>query len=213
MTLGTDAKNALSGCARAIAWDVTTQASLFDALMDCDLIEDALPYLAAEVEKLSDGKYTVRQADFVLFAHGMIQGPYLYAARVPTGTPEGKVMELTGDMFLVGIGPYDNGLKVRAREQQSREIIESVRAARAINEANFADELKAEEAAKKQVHDILRELIVAINNVPAENSLRNRLAMEVDSMRSYGKPPLQRVIIICNQLGVNFSDIVRAALD
>ena len=121
MSLSQNVKVMLDTCSNAIALNRSIDFSDFSVLgYDLDWFEETQTYLAEKVEQFSNGRHTVRHASSALFLNGGVMGTNLYLVRCPVGTSAGIVTELTDDMLLLSLGPYEDGIEWPAAERTQR---------------------------------------------------------------------------------------------
>lgn len=195
----------LDACAKAIVADQKSYLNL-DPLSDewdQDLHDEIPHYLTEQVEQLSNGQLTVRIADNALFADQVL-GVYLYLARCPTHMPQNKkVLEIENGMFLVGIGPYPNGLKLHA-EQASLARVAEYRA--------FVARSDAEDEERKRLEALAQVEVDAIMDV-VRNLIDSRRAVE-DGTQTYidNNPSVKDLATLCHRYGIPLVDLVKTAL-
>jgi hypothetical protein len=113
MPLSDKSKALLDACAAAaVAGDRNASVDLYPLNPEFSSMSDEMTqYLTGAIESASNGQLTVRTADPALFA-SRVRGPNLYLVVCDSNTPKGEVTEFLGGMQLLGVGPYNNGLKV-----------------------------------------------------------------------------------------------------
>jgi hypothetical protein len=207
VSLSPNAQALLTACANAIASDSPSELNLIELTRERGLYDEAPRYLAEKVEEISRNRYTVRKADVALFK-GHVKGAYMYLVRCAYGMPEDTVLELTGDMFLVGCGSYNPGLDLHA-EPASPEGVASYRAFVAKSDRERQERQEAEDFGEACVETIKQRLQVIVDAHP-DKELRGSLSNRLRNM-SYGDPSLKDIIAICYRLGVDFADIVKTS--
>jgi len=119
--------------------------------------DDIVADLAQHVEALSKGTRTVRRANNILFAHRAM-GPYLYLASCHVSNPEPVIETTTGDVQLVGLGPYRNGFEFPAT-QASFHAIATARARNEQDELRRALRNQASEQAQQYSNKLVTRLL------------------------------------------------------
>jgi hypothetical protein len=79
--------------------------------------DDIVLELSRTVQEISRGRRTVRKGDNALFANH-VMGPCLYLVACNTADAKDVITDLTDDMVLYILGPYDDGFSLAKRASQ-----------------------------------------------------------------------------------------------
>ncbi|MFZ1301046.1 MAG: hypothetical protein WAQ27_00470, partial [Candidatus Microsaccharimonas sp.] len=137
-----------------------------------------------------------------------VMGPFMYLARCPINAPDSVVTELSDDIFLVGCGPYKNGLDLHSSIAPAEKVA-SYRAF--VKKSNIEREKRetAENAAAAvidSIKDVLRGYADRHPDPDTRKTASNRL-----NNWQHSSPSLKDIIILCGQLEISFSKIVQEA--
>lgn len=119
-------------------------------------IQEAIAFMASEVENLTDGKFSVRSADSVM-STTIAQGRMLYLVRCPADTPAGVVTYPNEHMDLILLGPYRDGFMFGVETESNVEIDKSL-AERQASDKAYRRKLVMKELVDQRVNTELRQL-------------------------------------------------------
>lgn len=125
MSLNSNARALLDACATSIVRNSEYGLDLYSLSRFFVDTDEVVQSLAHSVEAHSNNKWTIRRAD-VAFFDVLTKGVNLYLVLCPYSTPLGEVVELTNEMRLISLGPYENGLDIDAK-QASPEAVQLFR--------------------------------------------------------------------------------------
>ncbi len=204
LSLSPSAQVLLAACARAIANGGSYAViNLWPLGRESDECWKEIPtFLEAAVERASGGQLTIRQADKALF-RVKYNGEGCYLVACPFSTPAGTVTELTDDMQLVFIGPYDDGLSVPA-ERASQVEVRAYRNREAIIEIERQKDEQAASDAKMFLFHLSSLVYTAVASLPA-NDERRREA--IDLLHRTEKPSLETLARACRLVGTDLRTV------
>lgn len=116
MSISSSSRALLDACATAMARGTVDTLDLFTINREFSANKDEIiRVLAFGVEKVTDTKRTVKEADSALF-NSHVMGPALYIVVCDISKNERQVVtELADDMVLYVVGPYSNGFSLGQR--------------------------------------------------------------------------------------------------
>ena len=193
-------------CAEAIVLDTPTDLDLTPLKKDQANGEELLQHLATQVEERSGRTLTIRRADVALF-DSHVMGFSWYVVRCPIDTPKGVVLELTDEMSLIIIGPYNGGLCLN----ESAAPAEKVEHYRDFVAQNNAERAKAQQLGR-EVRDDTQPILDALEEMIASHNKACVSYSEKISLIGSDDPSIQEIALICRRLGIPLREFFADAL-
>lgn len=191
----------LEDCAHAIVSGTKPESDGRFKILERPYPEAEAAYLAARVEDLSGGSYTVRPAAQYLFSSHLIKGGWRNFARCPIGTPPGMLWQPVKGMSLFALGPI--GLQLNMAWATPERIQEGL--SKALIDDAWRSEADLEFA---QVDAIVATLLRRAEELGGTIAIERHR----DALGKQWELSLFTIISICNRLDVPFAELVAEAL-